>query len=154
MVVTELVRNRIMVRRVAPLYATRAFGPRNQPDYINTVALVDTALPARALLTVLKRIERAAGRRPGPRWGARPLDIDILSYRGVVATAPRRRPRFPDLALPHDGMARRASVLYPLADIMPRWHHPVSGLSACAMRRALPRHALPPMPLAQCSIDA
>jgi 2-amino-4-hydroxy-6-hydroxymethyldihydropteridine diphosphokinase len=66
------------------------------------------------LLVELKRLEALAGRRPGPRWGARPLDIDILDYAG-------RRLKSRWLSLPHPGAARRVFALAPVCDIAPRW---------------------------------
>jgi 2-amino-4-hydroxy-6-hydroxymethyldihydropteridine diphosphokinase len=38
-------------------------------------------------------------------------------------------------------MSDRAFVLAPLAEMAPRWRHPVSGLTARALLRALPAAA-------------
>jgi 7,8-dihydro-6-hydroxymethylpterin-pyrophosphokinase len=74
--------------------------------------------PPAQLLRILKGLERAAGRRSGARWSARPLDIDILDYRGWRlghrAGAARGR-----LVLPHPGLGGRDFVLVPLADVEP-----------------------------------
>ena len=48
--------------RASRLYRTPAWGRTEQPDFINAVALVETALPARDLLDALLAIERAFGR--------------------------------------------------------------------------------------------
>ncbi len=48
--------------RASGLYRTPAWGVTAQADFINAVALLDTALPARALLDALLAIERACGR--------------------------------------------------------------------------------------------
>jgi 2-amino-4-hydroxy-6-hydroxymethyldihydropteridine diphosphokinase len=139
----------VFVKARSPLYASAPLGVRVQADYVNAVVTARTALPPGALLGVLKRIEREAGRRGGVRWGPRPLDIDILDYAGRVLNWPapkpvalmprtrRRAPRHPTatprtggrapLVLPHPQLHLREFVLAPLADVAPRWHHPVTG---------------------------
>jgi 7,8-dihydro-6-hydroxymethylpterin-pyrophosphokinase len=61
------------------------------------------------------------GRRPGgPRWGPRPIDLDILLFEDVVTNSE-------DLVLPHPRMAKRSFVLVPLAEIAPEVRDPLSG---------------------------
>jgi len=58
------------------------------------------------------------GRKPGLRYGPRPIDIDILlAGRSVL--------RSPELEIPHPRLAERRFVLVPLAEIAPRAVHPV-----------------------------
>jgi 2-amino-4-hydroxy-6-hydroxymethyldihydropteridine diphosphokinase len=73
------------------------------------------------LLRVLKRIERMAGRRQRGRWTARPLDIDIVSFKGTRLNWPHRATG--RLTLPHPEAHRRLFVLQPLLSIDPHWHH-------------------------------
>ena len=87
--------------------------------FANAVALIETAETPPELLARLKRIERAFGRRPGRRWGARPLDLDILLWSGGGWVGP-------GLAIPHPAFAAREFVLTPLAEIAPDWRDPVS----------------------------
>ena len=96
----------------SPLYKSEPMGPAGQPDYLNAVARLETKLTPEALLKELKALELCHGRRPGPRWGPRPLDLDILLYGEVTLATP-------ELALPHPGLHERAFVLYPLADLAP-----------------------------------
>ncbi len=98
--------------RLSPLYRSRPFGPLAQPDFVNAVAGLLTRLDARALFGALKAIEAALGRQPGPRWGPRVIDLDLLVH------GDERRAE-PDLILPHPGIVERNFVLYPLADIAP-----------------------------------
>jgi len=83
-------------------------------DFANAVALVETDLEPAALLTALKAIERAFGRRPGRRWGPRVLDLDILAW-------DRGRLRSRRLTIPHPALERRVFMLQPLAAIAPYW---------------------------------
>ena len=108
--------------RVAPLYRTRPVSPIPQPDFLNTAALVRTALPPDAVLAVAKALERAAGRRRGPRFGPRPLDIDLLLYGDLQSTAP-------ELTLPHPRLRERRFMLEPLADLAPDWPVPPDGMT-------------------------
>ncbi|MGQ0656555.1 MAG: 2-amino-4-hydroxy-6-hydroxymethyldihydropteridine diphosphokinase [Chromatiales bacterium] len=93
------------------LYRSDPMGPPDQPDYINAAAALDTALMPHALLDALLAIERAHGRVRGPtRWGPRTLDLDLLLY-GERQISDGR------LTVPHPGIAERAFVLYPLAEL-------------------------------------
>ena len=121
------------VAAVSRVIVTKAFGRKNQPDFVNAVAALATHLPPRALLARLHDIERCAGRRRRLRWGPRTLDLDLLDYHGIVI-----RPRGGQLAgleLPHPGIMARAFVRGPLAEIAPRWRHPVSHERAALRTR-------------------
>lgn len=97
----------------SPLYRTGPVGgPPGQPDYLNAVAALDTALDPDALLTALQEIESAQGRTRTVRWGPRTLDLDLLLYGTLTRVEPR-------LTLPHPRLHERAFVLYPLYDIAP-----------------------------------
>ena len=95
------------------LYHSLPMGPQDQPDYTNAVMGVITTLEPLDLLRSLQTIENAQGRvRKGERWGARTLDLDILLYGNAELD-------FPDLKVPHVGIAERSFVLYPLQEIAP-----------------------------------
>lgn len=106
--------------RVAPLFRTAAVSPIPQPDYLNTAALGRTSLPAHTVLALAKSLEQAAGRRPGPRFGPRPLDIDLLLWGDLQSPDP-------DLTLPHPRMRERRFVLEPLAALDPELRLPPDG---------------------------
>jgi 2-amino-4-hydroxy-6-hydroxymethyldihydropteridine diphosphokinase len=95
---------------VSPVYRSRAIGPGQQPDYLNAVAALETALAPLALLDALQDIEQRQGRVRTVRWGPRTLDLDILLYHDRTLDQPR-------LQVPHPRLAERAFVLYPLQDI-------------------------------------
>lgn len=98
----------------SPLYKSTAMvleGAKAQPDYINAVALLETSLSAHELLSKLHDIEHQQGRVREERWGARTLDLDILTYGDEVIDRP-------DLQVPHIGIAERNFVLVPLQAMM------------------------------------
>ena len=95
------------------LYRSPPFGPVAQPDFINAVAGMLTTIPADEFLAELKSIEQRLGRaQPVVRWGPRNIDLDLL----VHGTA---RIDEAGLIVPHAGIAERAFVLAPLAEIAP-----------------------------------
>jgi 2-amino-4-hydroxy-6-hydroxymethyldihydropteridine diphosphokinase len=102
----------VRITAVSALYESEAVGPAGQPPYLNTVASGVTTLEPHPLLRRIKHIEWGLGRRPSPRWGPRPVDIDILFIDGITLDAP-------DLTIPHIGVEERPFVLVPLAEIEP-----------------------------------
>jgi len=108
--------------RASRLYRTRAWGVEAQPDFINAVAMLETALSARGLLDALLALERAHGRDRAreTRWGPRTLDLDLLVHGDA-------RIDEPGLRVPHPHLHERAFVLLPLADIAPDTVVPGAG---------------------------
>ncbi|MDH3646174.1 MAG: 2-amino-4-hydroxy-6-hydroxymethyldihydropteridine diphosphokinase [Gammaproteobacteria bacterium] len=97
----------------SPLYQGPPMGPQDQPDYVNAVAALLTQLEPAALFSALLDVERALGRGgTGRKWGPRRIDLDLLLHGDNV-----REGRA--LTLPHPGLAERAFVLQPLADLAP-----------------------------------
>lgn len=143
--VRELDRLGIRVRTISRLRRTAPIGPRWQPDFINAAALIETDRGPARLLTDLKRLERAAGRRRGVRWGPRPLDLDILDFGHCILNWTARPPSIrPRLVLPHPELHRRVFALEPICEIAPGWRHPVLGVNAAALMRRLQHGRLRP----------
>ena len=115
--------------RRAPLYRTAAISDHPQPDFLNTAVVGVTTLPPEDLLGLAKALELAAGRRRGRRWGARPLDVDLLLYGDLVRDTP-------ELTLPHPRLAERRFVLEPLARIAPELRVPPAGRTVTELLRA------------------
>ena len=100
-------------------------GPSEQQRYLNLVVAIDSEATPRQLLGMCHRLESAAGRVRGERWGPRQLDIDILWIDGETVEEP-------DLQIPHPRMWQRRFVLVPLADVAPEllpqgWEDRVDG---------------------------
>lgn len=105
-------------------YRTPPYGPPHQPDYLNAVIALDTALLPEALLDHTQRIEREQGRvRKEERWGPRTLDLDILLFGKLTLNSER-------LIVPHYDMKNRAFMLLPLVEIAPKITFPDGTLVA------------------------
>jgi 2-amino-4-hydroxy-6-hydroxymethyldihydropteridine diphosphokinase len=117
--------------RVSSFYLSEPVGYADQPAFFNAVARIRWTGTPRELLSEVKGIERRLGRAPTFRNGPRVIDIDLLDVGGAVR-------RGPDPVLPHPRLAGRRFVLAPLAEIAPRWKHPVTGTTARRMLAALP----------------
>ena len=105
-----LPRTRLVAR--SSLYRSAPVGYADQPDFVNAVAVIETALAPQALLAALLAIERVHGRvREFPN-APRTLDLDILLYGDAVVHEP-------GLNIPHARMLERAFVMVPLAEVAP-----------------------------------
>ena len=94
------------------LYASSPQGAPDQPDFINAVAMMETALAPLDLLESLQGIETRFGRVRSVRNAPRTLDLDLLLYGTEVLD-------LPELQVPHPRMHLRRFVLEPLAEIAP-----------------------------------
>jgi 2-amino-4-hydroxy-6-hydroxymethyldihydropteridine diphosphokinase len=104
------------------LYRTAPIAADPQPDFINAVAAIDTALAPAALLASLLALESRHGRmRPAPN-APRTLDLDLLLYGDRVIDEP-------GLAVPHPRMHERAFVLQPLVEVAPECVIPGRGFA-------------------------
>jgi len=121
-------------------FASAPLGARDaQPDYVNAVAMLRTALPPRALLARLNGLERRQGRRrdaSAPRNAARSLDLDLLLYGGLRLDTRA-------LTLPHPRMHERAFVLRPLADVARAATIPGRGLARRYLARVRDQRIAP-----------
>jgi 2-amino-4-hydroxy-6-hydroxymethyldihydropteridine diphosphokinase len=111
--------------RISSIGETDAIGP-SQPAYLNGVLEGETDFRPACLLRALKIFEHDLGRRPAPRWTARPLDLDILLYGSSVMQTP-------DLCIPHPELSKRRFVLEPLNEldgdiVHPSLHKTISKL--------------------------
>lgn len=109
----------ISALRFAKFYRSKplAGSPGDQPDYINTVAEINTHLTPLDLLHTVLDIEQQMGRRQKPRWAARVIDIDILLYDNQEIQHER-------LQIPHYDLYNRAFFVVPLHELNPNLNLP------------------------------
>lgn len=119
-------RDRFAVEAVSDVYRFPAVGFAGA-DFLNAAATIESDLDPYALNDWLHALEDAHGRnRDGPRFGDRPLDIDIVFYDDLTLEGPGH------LRLPRDELAH-AFVLRPLAEIAPTFVDPRSGRMLAAL---------------------
>jgi len=121
----------LAIEAISHIRRTPALGPSDR-DFANAAVRIASDCDPRALLGMLKRIERDFGRRRGRHWGARVLDLDILAWsdgRWTSAT----------LTIPHRALAERRFALGPAAEIAPRWRHPTLGATLAQLEARLSR---------------
>ncbi len=112
----------LRVLRCSQVYESEPWGVADQPPFLNCAVEVATTLGPEALLAQCKEIEQRLGRLPGPRWGPRLIDLDILLYGTQVVSLPH-------LEIPHPRLHLRAFALLPLAELAPTVIHPPLGTS-------------------------
>lgn len=115
------------------LYRSAPVGAVDQPDFINAVVQIETALKPLDLLRALLEIEQRCGRIRTYLNAPRTLDLDLLLYDDLQCHEK-------GLILPHPRMHERAFVLQPLMEIEPDCMIPGKGsvvelLAACTEQR-------------------
>ena len=104
----------VAVLASSPTYDTEPVGEvLDQPEFLNAVIRIDTALGPEELLAACKAVERELGREAGGvRHGPRPIDVDVLLLGDVAFSSER-------LTLPHAEVTSRRFVLVPLLELDP-----------------------------------
>ena len=109
------------------LYRSAPVGYLDQPDFVNAVAKLETALSPQALLQALLQIEHLHGRERTFRNAPRVLDMDVLLYDDLQIHEH-------GLTIPHPRMHQRAFVLRPLLEIAPEIDIPAVGQAQRALQ--------------------
>ena len=111
-VAISLLRVATEVIAVSSYYTTKPVGGPEQPDYINSVCILEIELPALDLLALLHGIEKLLGRERIEKWGPRTIDLDLIQFGGLLSKAD-------ELELPHPRAHERRFVLEPWHEIEP-----------------------------------
>jgi 2-amino-4-hydroxy-6-hydroxymethyldihydropteridine diphosphokinase len=114
--------NRVELCRMSDFIETAALGDSSQPDYLNTVAEINTSLEPDKLHHILIEIENSLGRERKGKWAPRTIDLDLLLFgEQVVNTG--------ILTVPHSQMHLRSFVLKGLCQLNSELIHPVMKAS-------------------------
>ncbi|MGE5409983.1 MAG: 2-amino-4-hydroxy-6-hydroxymethyldihydropteridine diphosphokinase [Clostridiales bacterium] len=107
-----------VVQLVSSVYETEPYGCKEQNYFFNAAIKISSERSLEELHLWIKELEKEIGRKEGPKWGPREIDIDLLFYNDVVYSDQR-------LTVPHKEILLRDFVLVPLKEIAPDFLHPV-----------------------------
>lgn len=117
----EMEARHIRILKLSGLWQSPSWPPgQGYPDYLNGAAQIAFNGAPEDLLDILMEIESKLGRERSQKNAPRTLDLDIIDFAGETRQSER-------LNLPHPRMYDRGFVLFPLQQIAPDWHDPVSG---------------------------
>lgn len=104
--------------RMSEVFESEAVG-FDGDNFYNLVAAIETDLSVGELAMRLRTIEDDNGRvRSGPKFSARTLDIDILTYDDLTGVVD-------GVKLPRGEILKNAFVLLPLSELAPDTQHPL-----------------------------
>lgn len=108
----EIINNNqeIKILKVSKVYETKAWGLKEQGDFLNLCVEIETELNPQELLEVCHKVEEELNRVRTIRWGPRTIDVDILFFNDMLSLDE-------NLTLPHPRIKERAFVLIPLMDL-------------------------------------
>lgn len=113
------------------LYRNPPVGRLDQPDFVNAMIELRTALSPLSLMQALLALESDMGRVRTERNGPRRIDLDLIAFDA-------RRLSTSELVLPHPRAAERAFVMLPWRDLAPRFVVPGCGSVSDLASRLLP----------------
>jgi len=105
--------------KLSAIYETEPVGIESSANFLNMVAEIRvTSITPSQVMARMLRIEYLLGRKEKSEKKPRTIDLDLLFYG-------HERTETPFLTLPHPRLHLRNFVLVPLAEIAPRFIHPV-----------------------------
>jgi len=119
---------RMKMKKYSSVYETEPVGEKDQPQFLNMVAELESTLLPKDLLWRLKEIENILGRTHTEHWAPREIDLDILYYGSEVFNDEK-------LQLPHIEIINRRFVLVPMKEIAGEFLDPIQQLSMTELLR-------------------
>lgn len=113
---------RFTLIKKSEVYETEAWGENSSGNYLNQALLMQTKANAYQVLDIVQEIENNLGRKREKRWGNRTMDIDIIYFDDAVLDTP-------NLQIPHPLLQERKFVIFPVAEIIPEYVHPIFKLN-------------------------
>ena len=115
-------------------YETPSYPDNNNPKFINAIASLKEETPSEShegtlegLIYMISLIEGKYGRKRDKKNEPRSIDIDIIDLNGRVLDYKTSDSK--TIKIPHERLALRNFVLFPLREICPEWFHPKTGKS-------------------------
>jgi len=108
----------IRVVKTSAIIFTPPYGKKDQPEFWNQAAMIETELLPHNLLDTLLKIENKMGRVRAEHWGPRLIDIDILLFEDQIINTEK-------LIIPHPDFHNREFALRLMNEIAPDLEHPV-----------------------------
>ena len=106
----KIVDNNLKIILESSVYETPAWGGVADQNFLNMCIEVETELEAYELLDTIQKIELELGRVRKEHWGNRTIDIDIITFNGLIFNDER-------LIVPHKYIHDRNFVLAPLVEM-------------------------------------
>ena len=116
--IAKMQNNDLRIVQCSSYYKTKPISHIAQDDYLNCVVEAITILSPHELIKHSLQIESLLGRERSIPLGPRVIDIDILTYDGVISDDK-------DIILPHSRMQDRLFVLVPFCELNPYYIHPI-----------------------------
>ena len=104
--------------RESDIAETTPLGDSNQPNYLNSVAEIQTTLTADQLHKITTDIETTLGRTREKKWAPRTIDLDLLLFGSELIDTDQ-------LTIPHKQLHLRSFVLTGLCQLAPDLVHPI-----------------------------
>ena len=124
----------ILIEKKSSFYETPSYPDKRKPKFINIIISVKTNLLPLNLLSLLLDIEKKLERSRNKKNDPRTCDIDIIDYNRKILNLKYDNT---DLQIPHNQLALRNFVLFPLQEILPNWKHPKTNEFVSALIKKL-----------------